>query len=107
MRQLNFFSPGGMTGTWCKTDSFGVFTEDVSITEQEIVLEDRLRQGQIKPKKNTQQKQIITDSVWMLLHLVVQHDFSSTVLWEENFLSDLHTDRLQVSFLNEKKSTNI
>lgn len=39
-----------MTGTLRETDSFDVFTEDISVTEEEIVLETNQNKD-IKPAK--------------------------------------------------------
>lgn len=59
-------------------DSFDVFTQDISITEQEVVLEDRKQE--IKQGKH-RWKQMSPDWAETVPHLVFQTDFSSTVLW--------------------------
>lgn len=76
-----------------KKASFDVFAEDIPVTEQEIVLKKEERWL-------LQENMIVRNTLGTFKkHLVIQNHFSPTVLWEEDLLSNLHTDGVDLSFL--------
>lgn len=68
----------GCQGLYMRTgDSFNIFTEDICITEQEIVLWEKRQEKNVT---NFSTK-VWTESEETAPHLVIQNDFSPTVLW--------------------------